>query len=325
MIIGVDNNLYVNDKAKNVTFRSSNKPIQYCIIRVDKKFYNLEAVEGWEYHMEREGQILNADSTKTYENRILIGDENIYNNLDQRIKGVQTRKDSCIARDMILTASSSFFRNLSKGDFEKWLSLNVEWLKKNYGDNCIYAVLHMDESTAHIHVMVSVDYENAKGKRVMSNNHWFGGKTKLSELQSNYSLHIQNTFKTLSRGLKGSKATHLSIKQYYNFVTKSLNEKDKDQVLAKAKNNELVEIQLRETKRTLTAYKNYQDTQGEDKEKLRLQNVQLFKNLDKAKEHDLLFKESMKAISKLYKIPEKELMKVIGKCRDKAQEHDREK
>jgi len=325
MIIGADNKAIDYTEAKNVTFRSSSQPIQYTIIRVDKKFYSLEAVEGWEYHMEREGQVENADSTKTYENRILIGDANIYNNLDQRIKGVKTRKDSCIARDIIITASPSFFQNLSKPDFEKWLQLNVEWLKKTYSDNVIYCVLHLDESNPHLHILVSVDYENAKGKRVMSNNHFFGGRLALSELQTNYSQHIQSTFKTLSRGLKGSKASHISIKQYYNFITKSLNEKDKGQVLAKAKNEELVKIQLRETKNTLTAYKNYQYVEGQEKEKLKLQNVKLLQVLSKAKEHDLLFKESIKVISKLYKIPEKDLIKIVGRCQEKAKDREREK
>ena len=96
MVIGGEKkNIYVKD-AKNVTYKSTNNNIQYCIMRVGQKYYNLEAVEGFEYHMERQGQVLNADATKIKENRILIGDENIYENVNQFIKGVKIRKDSCI-------------------------------------------------------------------------------------------------------------------------------------------------------------------------------------------------------------------------------------
>ncbi|MFA6867582.1 MAG: MobV family relaxase, partial [Clostridia bacterium] len=257
MFVGVDNKNYIKD-AKNVTFRSSGQPIQYAIMRVDRKFYNLESIEGFEYHMERKGQVENADAKKSHENRILIGDANVYNNLDQHIKGVWMRKDSCIARDMILSASPSFFKGLSKPDFERWLTLNVEWLQNTYGPNVIYCVLHNDETTSHLHVLLSVDYVNDKGKRVMSNKHFFDGKKMLSELQTNYATYMQSTFKTLSRGLKGSKDTHISIKQYYNLCAKKLDEKDLESVMAKAKNNELTEIKLNNTKKTLNAYKNYQ-------------------------------------------------------------------
>ena len=325
MIIGADNKATTYDDAKNVTYKGSYQPVQYSILRVEKKFYSLEAIEGWEMHVQRETEVENADSTKTYENKILIGDANIYENLKQRIKSVKTRKDSCIARDLVLTCSPSFFKNLSKGDFETWQRINVEWLKKTYGDNCIYAVLHLDETTAHLHVLVSVDYVNKKGIRVMSNNNYFGGKVKLSDLQTNYSDHMRNTFKVLSRGLKGSKAHHTTIKQWYALVTKPLNEKDMESVKAYARKNELTEIKLKKTQKTLNAYVNYQDARDKEKVKMEQQNTQMFDNLVQKKKNDELFKDSMKAISKLYKIPQSELLKIVGACKDKVKEQDREK
>jgi len=321
MFVGVDNKNYVKD-AKNVTFRSSNKPIQYAIMRVDRKFYNLESIEGFEYHMERKGQVENADAKKSHENRILIGDANIYNNLEQHIKGVWMRKDSCIARDMILTASPSFFNGLSKVDFERWLTLNVEWLQKTYGTNAIYCVLHNDETTSHLHVLLSVDYVNDKGKRVMSNKHYFDGKTMLSTLQSNYADHMQSVFKSLSRGLKGSKDTHVSIKQYYGLSNEKLDEKNIESIMAKAKNNELMEIKLNNTKKTLNAYKNYQVARDAEKENLQQQNIKLYQNLKSMQNENEMYLKGIETLAEYYKIPAKNIEKVLEYCKEKSIEKE---
>lgn len=313
-----------NDDVKNVTYRSTNSPIQYCIMRIGAKYYTLKSVEALEYHMERKGQIQNVDRTKSYENRILIGDANIYANLENHIKGVQIRKDSSLMRDGILTSSPDFFKNLSKEDFEKWINLNTEWLQKTYNENCLYAVLHMDETTPHIHFTISPVYINSKGKRVMSDQHYFGGRKLMSDLQTNYSQHIQSTFKTLNRGLKGSRMRHIGIRQFYKLASKELDEKNMESILAKAKNNELTEIKLNDTKKTLTAYKNYQDARDKENEKLQLQCGQLYNNLRKVEKDNSLYIEGMKLISEYYHIPEKELVKILEHCKEKEYGNERE-
>jgi len=323
-IIGVDNNVYVSD-AKEVTFRSGGQPVQYAILRIDRKFYNLEAIEAWEYHMEREGQVENADSTKTYENRILIGDGNVYENLKQHIEGVWKRKDSCIARDMVLTTSPEFMQTLSKPDFEKWLTINVEWLKNSYGNNVIYAVLHMDETTAHIHVMLSVDYTNEKGKRIMSNKRFFDGKVMLSQLQTDYANCMINSFKSLTRGLKGSKAFHFDVKKYYQLCAEKLDEKNIESIMAKAKNNELTEIKLKETKRTLSAYKNYQVARDAEKENLQQQNIKLYQSLKLMQKENEVYIEGIKTLAEYYKIPVQNIEKVLEYCKDKSINKELEK
>lgn len=144
MIISADNKEYNYTDVKDATFRSSGNPKQYVILRIGRKMYTLTTVEAFEFHMERKSQVENADRTKSYENRIIIGDANIYENMNQHIRDCWIRKDSLICRDVVLTASPSFFHGLSKKDFEKWIDLNRGWLIKTYESNCIYAVLHMD-------------------------------------------------------------------------------------------------------------------------------------------------------------------------------------
>ena len=326
-IIGVDNNIFVAD-AKDVIFRSSgnnNKAPMFCVMRIGRKYFTLESVEALEYHMERKGAIENVDSTKSYENRILIGDSNIYNNLDLFIKDCNIRKDSSICRDGILTCSPEFFKGLGKADFEKWLVLNVEWLEKTFGDNCIYAVLHMDESTPHLHFVTSMTYTNEKGTRLMSDRHYFGSKHQMSELQSNYALHMQSTFKGLSRGLKGSTANHVSIKQYYKLCAEKLDEKNIESIMAKAKNNELTEIKLKETKRTLTAYKNYQVTTDAEKENYKQQNIKLYQNLKSMQKENEMYLKGIETLAEYYKIPVKNIEKVLEYCKEKSINKELEK
>ena len=324
MIIGADNKVNTYGDAKDATFKSSNKPIMYCIMRVGKKFYSLESIEAFEYHMERHGEVENADSTKLYENKILIGDANVYENLKQHIEGIWKRKDSSIAREFLLTASPDFFKGIMKNDFEKWLNINIEWIKNVYGDNCIYACLHLDETTPHIHGLLSLDYVNGNGKRVMSNKYFFGSKEQLSNLQSSYAEFMQDTFKSLRRGLKGSKASHISIKKYYNLCAEKLDEKDLESVMAKAKNNELTEIKLNHTNKTLNYYKDQKDDKEKENEVLQQQNIQLWQNLKDMKKDNELYREGIKTLSKYYGIPEEKLIDVINYSNKKEKEVEHE-
>jgi len=171
-------------------------------------------------------------------------------------------------------------------------------------------------------VLISPIYINDKGKRVMSNKKFFDGKAMLSQLQTDYSQHVQNIFKTLSRGLKGSKATHIDIKQYYGLCAEKLDEKNIESIMAKAKNNELTEIKLKETKRTLAAYKNYQVSRDAEKENLQQQNIKLYQNLKSMQKENEVYIEGIKTLAEYYKIPVKNIEKVLEYCKDKSIEKE---
>ena len=311
--------------ARNVTFRSTNNQINYAILRIDRKYFTLESVEAFEYHNERKNEVLNADPAKRNLNRILIGDENVCVNLEKHIEGVWKRKDSCIARDMVLTASPGFFKGISQLNLEKWINLNVEWVKKEYGDNCIFMCLHLDETSPHFHILISPIYINRRNEKAMSDKHYFGSKALLSNLQSNYADAMQSTFKSLRRGLKNSRATHIAIKKFYGIVNKSLDDKDIESIKAMAKNSELVDIKLRDVKRTLEAYKNSLFKQEEENEDVNMQNMKLFNNLKESKQDIEILNESMEAMRQYYDIPKKDLVKIVEYCKNKVKNKGKEK
>jgi hypothetical protein len=48
-----------------------------------------------------------------------------------------------------------------------------------------------------------------------------GGKKKLSQIQDSYITHLQNKGIELKRGVRNSKATHQTLKQYYTAINQS--------------------------------------------------------------------------------------------------------
>ncbi|WP_228956673.1 MobV family relaxase, partial [Liquorilactobacillus nagelii] len=104
----------------------------------------------------------------------------------------------------------------------EWL---IQWMNENYrfvserfgGRNVVDFTLHMDERTPHIHCVVvplTVD-GRLSAKEVM------GDRRKLSELQDCYGKVMQNKF-GLQRGIKGSTATHDSVREYYGRIEERL-------------------------------------------------------------------------------------------------------
>jgi uncharacterized membrane-anchored protein YhcB (DUF1043 family) len=71
------------------------------------------------------------------------------------------RKDAVIAVEILLTSGPEFFDQIEADreklmvspKFKAWVSQSIEWAKKEFGANLVDAVLHMDESTPHIHIL----------------------------------------------------------------------------------------------------------------------------------------------------------------------------
>jgi hypothetical protein len=200
-----------------------------AILRVEK-LKSFGSVGGSEAHTARLKDTPNADPTKT--NIRLIG-----NPLDPLLSELvqakiaseckhKPRKDAVLCSEIFLSASPEYFRpdNPSKaGEWDDQLmwdfaNASRQWLLDNYGDKCVRAELHLDEATPHIHAYVVP--VNQKTKQ-LSHKAMFGGngnegKQKLSKLQDSYALALAHL--GIERGVKGSKATHTKVKEYYEAV-----------------------------------------------------------------------------------------------------------
>ena len=108
------------------------------------------------------GRVPNADPMKSYLNEELIKLEPGSDYIKEYNKRVldsvyyqthKIRKDAVRGIEVMMTFSS---KDIPKDfDFEQWKKENVEWLQSYFGkDNVVSAVLHMDETTPHIHAVV---------------------------------------------------------------------------------------------------------------------------------------------------------------------------
>ena len=147
-------------------------------------------------------------------------------NLDSIVReriGEQTiRKNAVLCVEMLLTASPEYFRPDAPGQAGYYQQQRLEdfqqtvhqWLDEKYGDRIVRAELHLDEATPHIHAyLVPLDERGKLNCRGL-----FGGREKMSKFQDSYAEAMSPL--GLERGIKGSRAKHTSVKQYYAAVNK---------------------------------------------------------------------------------------------------------
>lgn len=196
----------------------------HAIARIAKlKAGNINASE---LHVNRERSTPNADEKVA--NIRFIGEGDLRKLDDivyQRIGDQTIRKNAVLCVEMLLTASPEYFRpnEPSKAGYyqpeklEDWQQAVKGWLDDKYGDRIVRAELHLDESTPHIHAyFVPLD---ERGK--LNCFGIFGGRQKLSQFQDSYASAMSPL--GLERGIKGSRARHTKIKEYYAAVNHSPN------------------------------------------------------------------------------------------------------
>ena len=184
-------------------------------------------VGGSEKHTKRERDTPNANLEITNIRFIGQPDSPLLPNLETIVRdriGDQTiRKNGVLCVEMLLTASPEYFRpnDPSKAGYYKperladFQQAVHSWLDNEYGDRIVRAELHLDESTPHIHAyLVPLDERGKLNCRGL-----FGGRQKLSQFQDSYAKALSPL--GLERGIKGSRAKHTTVKQYYAAVTKT--------------------------------------------------------------------------------------------------------
>lgn len=208
----------------------------YAVLHLDKA----KGVDsGMSAHIERTIHPKNADSTRTHLNRELI---QFPDGVTNRTQAIQHRLDTAglkrkIANNQVrairilLTGTHEDMMQIEKnGKLEDWCQDNIEWLRKTYGiDNVVSVVLHMDESTPHLHATVVpiVQTERQRKKKEQEVKRTYRKKTPAPRLcaddvMSRANLkRYQNTYAEvmqkygLQRGIEGSEAQHISTHEYY--------------------------------------------------------------------------------------------------------------
>ena len=208
----------------------------YAVLHLDKA----KGVDsGMSAHIERTIHPKNADPTRTHLNRELI---QFPDGVTNRTQAIQHRLDTAglkrkIANNQVrairilLTGTHEDMMQIEKnGKLDDWCQENIDWLRKTYGsDNVVSVVLHMDESTPHLHATVVpiVHTERQRKKKEQEVKRTYRKKAPAPRLcaddvMSRANLkRYQNTYAEamqkygLQRGIEGSEAQHISTHEYY--------------------------------------------------------------------------------------------------------------
>lgn len=193
-------------------------------------------------HIERTVMPSNADPMRTHLNRELV---NLPDGMN-RTQAIQHRLDTAglkrkIGKNQVraihinLSGSPENMQFIqSEGRLDEWCKDNMKWLGDTFGkENIVSAVLHLDETTPHIHAtlvpIVTGERRKAKneaakntGKKKYKKNNTNAARLcaddvmtriKLKEYQDTYALAMAKY--GLQRGINGSEARHTTTQEYY--------------------------------------------------------------------------------------------------------------
>ncbi|WP_079707735.1 MobV family relaxase [Paraliobacillus ryukyuensis] len=181
--------------------------MSYSILRVSKIKSSVNTV-GVQKHVQRENIKYNnkdIDHDKTNENYDLIhGQEKqdykklIENRIAEGYKGKRKIRNDAIKHvDGIITSDQDFFKGMDQSKIENFFDDSLKFLEQEYGkQNIIYATVHLDESTPHMHFGV---VPLTKDGRLSAKN-VVGNKKSLTNLQDRFNDFVNEHGYDLERG-----------------------------------------------------------------------------------------------------------------------------
>lgn len=196
----------------------------YSIIR--KQSHKKTSIQAVHNHNMRIVIEENINTKKSHLNEILVGTENTRQDIMGYIKSndIKVRnKDTIVFNEFIMTASPEFFFNNEDGskknrsDYDKnlneWVKTQIEYLEKgNYG-KCVNAVLHLDESTPHIHAIILPIADNK-----LNNKSFWRGKNSYSRLIDDYSQANKKHGLRRGEAVSETLVKHTTLKDYRDLI-----------------------------------------------------------------------------------------------------------
>lgn len=163
------------------------------------------------------------------------------------------------------------------------------------------------ESTWHIHALIVPVFD-----KKLCNARYFDGIDKFRAWQDNYAENMQKCFKSLNRGVRFSKAKHVEIRHFYSMVNARVDEKDLQQLCAKAQNAELLQIKIKVLQNTLNTYRDIYKQTTTEKENILKLNKELRNNAKDLQSDKDLYREAVQVLSQRYKLPQYAIGEVMN-------------
>lgn len=157
----------------------------------------------------------NADPARRERNVTFIGSANRRSDVQSRLDTLTKppRSNAVLAMDGLISLSPELFDE-SPDNLNVWANRTRDWLKKQFGENLVSAVIHLDELSPHIHFTVVPLDEKPDGRKVLNARDMFN-KDALSGMQRSYNDEMKKYIKNVQGVKHGSKAKHTKIKHFY--------------------------------------------------------------------------------------------------------------
>jgi hypothetical protein len=122
----------------------------------------------------------------------------------------KVRSNAVVCVEFLVTASPEKMKSMTSQEQNKYFSDALAFIQAKHGaENVFYAGIHRDESTPHMYCYVTPIKDGKLNCRA-----FYGENGALSKMQSDFAETVGKKH-TLSRGIKGSKAKHTTIKKFY--------------------------------------------------------------------------------------------------------------
>lgn len=120
----------------------------------------------------------------------------------------KVRCDAVLMGAFIIGSDGAFFSQLSPSEQRQFFEDATGYFAERYGEeNIISAVVHMDETTPHMHLnLIPITEDRLSAKRLFT-------RKSLRELQTDFWEKVGKKW-NLERGKPGSQATHKSVAEY---------------------------------------------------------------------------------------------------------------
>lgn len=215
----------------------------FQILRV-AKLTSAGAIGGAAEHAFRERDTPNADATVTPFNKIegATSSEAVKLAVEKRVAEldeVQPQSVRCV--EYLITASPEAMKGMCAGEDETFFDSALDWVKQRHGaENVVASIVHRDETTPHMTVFVvpvvqreahtrkrsvstpgggrEVKEFAIPAKSVLSAAHYFDGRKKLADMQTDFHEKVGKMF-SLDRGVHRAsgeeRESHTSVKEWY--------------------------------------------------------------------------------------------------------------
>lgn len=214
--------------------------MSYFVCHVEK--FKSNDVRGLQIHNQRESSNSknnDIDKNRTSLNYDLHNENKI--NYNQRVKEIiaegykgakAIRKDATVMTSTIVTSDKGFFDTLSLAEQRRFFEEAYNFLKECYGEkNIVSAVVHMDETTPHMHLTaVPLTTDGKLSAKTIIDRKF------LRHIQKAIPELLQSKGFDIERGLEGSSKGHTDTDQYKKDQLKRLKAENRE---LKRQNEEL--------------------------------------------------------------------------------------